>query len=1306
MEHLTSRQRKAYERGNALAAQRGVDNSATAMQERMTRREGIAYFKTLAGSTQKGHARMISLLRLFLIEAGLEPGEFLGKAGGAKPLTLMHWQEYARWLASRSTGRLKTIMEGDDESQVIKQSTLIDYLHKTLSAKSRLNAKRDQLSSADSECLTAYVQTELTQEFQLSIDAKPKLMPTSMDFKAVLFACYSEQMPFRCAEHRLGFTLFLKLLVYSASRPGELSLPAAYRHEPDSIRWSDIRLMHVSLSGGRRTIAAIVRIRLLKGKRLNSCFKEQLLLLDKQSPLLCPLVDIMAIAESQGVLRHPAKDLLALTDLSPSTEPPGTMQPIKLHDWAAEQFVMRKFAIKEHDIERTAMPATYHSLHRLNEAACIHAGIFCYKTPYMWRRLAANSLNASGCTEEDRKLLMGHNLFSKVFGAYISQLSRVDIQGLLRDGEQQTEAFEHAKRISRQYKLPSCLSVTGRKAVLARDDILQLRTALDDARAAFYDKNLGLSIDAGCQLCLPEAMKAKELQQDYKVLVSRELKRAFGVELRANMQLADEQLGDRLIEQLYQATVEASCLSSDDDEGGSAGVDGAMALHALGDIDLADVGAAQEAIMQRDKRGQNNEADSDVDNYSDMLFDELLQDTRQSDASAQEWLDDEQGKGMEPPPLFASEPADKAISKPKGRLALQPLDVNRMQPASNEKQFGQASSSFRRVACHDHLHTLGATDERTIVAGSDMHVRINAFGKDRCSCCKKFQVEPCVLRIFETQNGNKQKVIRCDGCFTKGRNAGMCDYCMPVVEKHWPEVAAIQNGKRSNQKRSLICLREPSRQPTPYGQSVGIASLEHLANEHSVSTADIQALPTVQSEQKQNKLTQIMSANFHQQGKSEQQISSAELVQLLMDDRLLFDKLASTPGVRLPLDQHPIGVCLYCGKSNLGKRPETHRRQCAAQKAAEEWLDSNPVQLQVLENMKHCPVEHERRLYKSTNACHRLDFDKATAEEKCFHLSAHLTSTRVVEGTRVMDARCMVSRCSKVCNSVLEMRVHLDQAHHLLVPYTRQSKENFLKLSVAMQEIKHCTLCNIYLFGPCERRKHCIAHIIALLDKENQDEQINYAPIISNDAIVRPGLCMFCFHDNALPPEKRIFMFGGTQAWAHHCQQHFEQWLGGRKAQDSDDGKGKGNGAEGNDEAADDSEADEQGGGSEAEEQSERAESKAEDGEGVAHSVSTIHGKHICPLHACGQQFSSLRDYGNHFVELHRLPIFGSDKAQARTLAAYKQWNGRLDGLTYFSKIEARQAAQKAAGIKKKSTQYKRRLDAQSRFTSNKRMHQ
>ncbi|UZJ56266.1 hypothetical protein CBS101457_005586 [Exobasidium rhododendri] len=591
---------RARAREAQIAAQRGIDNTTAAIQDDMAGLDGLHFGKLLAPQTVRMHQRCLSLLRSFFTASGSDPAVYLAPdlpadtrhpPGSLSPISTMQWQRFAKWFASVRVGSVRSRGAQADlgVADPLKLSTVLSLIRQTMSAVVR-HPRSAEISKETRRLVFAYIESALATELSLITASRPKPVGMPVDFEAILSAVYSEALPFRSAEERLAFTGTLKMLAYTVSRPGELiHSPGWEGDQQDGLRWCDIELFYVTCKGGECTLAARVCNRLLKGKRLDdSSFKSTIVRLDKERPLLCPILDLLGLAEIQGMLETSAADILRCCS-SVSKQPPGTTLPIRLKAEGLRCFVFRRFARSQSDILVSNMPATQQWFGNLLELAGLGAGIVNRHTAYVWRRMSGNILNCQGVTAEDRKLMMGHNLSSKVFGAYISRTAQVDLQGLVKGSEEERSIIQATERLSRVYSLPKTLSVAGRAAISAREDVEELTQQRNAARDSYKAKNPNATLKQGIIDCDADALEYLQLQSDCNSLVQRLAKNAYQQELEKCVAENDREQWQGVVDRLFEGATKEGIVREEDSASDSA-------IDPIATLDEADALLAERAM--------------------------------------------------------------------------------------------------------------------------------------------------------------------------------------------------------------------------------------------------------------------------------------------------------------------------------------------------------------------------------------------------------------------------------------------------------------------------------------------------------------------------------------------------------------------------------------------------------------------------------------------------------------------------------------------------------------------------------------
>lgn len=182
----------------------------------------------------------------------------------------------------------------------------------------------------------------------------------------------------------------------------------------------------------------------------------------------------------------------------------------------------------------TDQPATYEMFDSRLKRLGLAANIGVHLTSYAFRRLAANAVNRPEVTVEDRRSLMGHNIASRVFRAYIARTTQVDVQGLVTKGSVDRTALASAGRLSHAYDLPKAISAKGKASVFARQDVQDLSAKIQVARLAFAEAHPGLSLRLAERLQVAEAVEHRELVKDRETLTFGCLRAGFLREVQSN----------------------------------------------------------------------------------------------------------------------------------------------------------------------------------------------------------------------------------------------------------------------------------------------------------------------------------------------------------------------------------------------------------------------------------------------------------------------------------------------------------------------------------------------------------------------------------------------------------------------------------------------------------------------------------------------------------------------------------------------------------------------------------------------------
>lgn len=392
------------------------------MQRQVRQLEGQVAQPPIAPTTRIAHDRYFRLLRTYLEELGGEADQYFRTDRTATTISVPVWQHFVAWFVGRGAARER------HEVDVVRQKTVEQAFFSTLSALRRLTSTL-QLDAFATAQVKTYIRTTLTQQLSLSTQIRVKLTGTPIDLEAVLWAAASEKISYHGAEELTAFSMAIKCLVFLCCRPGELVKSFGYE---DALRWRDIELFAVTLPDQRITLAARVKIRLLKGHRHNDGkFKMLVLRLLPDAPMLCPIVDLLTLADLGGVLRNTTATELLRRIRQPSLRPAGSRFKIALRADRGEQFVFRRF---EGDLNGARAGDQPWDLKWLNEhcrAVGLPAGFIGRLTTYVWRRMGFNAINDPSVTVADRDRIMGHAPNTRVYEAYMSSALHLAVRRLL-----------------------------------------------------------------------------------------------------------------------------------------------------------------------------------------------------------------------------------------------------------------------------------------------------------------------------------------------------------------------------------------------------------------------------------------------------------------------------------------------------------------------------------------------------------------------------------------------------------------------------------------------------------------------------------------------------------------------------------------------------------------------------------------------------------------------------------------------------------------------------------------------------------
>ncbi|PWN41580.1 hypothetical protein IE81DRAFT_330854 [Ceraceosorus guamensis] len=468
----------------------------------------------------------------------------------------------------------------------------------------------EHLSTAEVGQLSTYIRTDLAEELHLRTDSRTKPVATTIDLRAVLLAAYNCACGWPMVCHRYAFTGVLKVMTYSASRPGKLLLS---QHNDKGMRWRNVNLIQrVVEQDGTKVVKLLAKLEFcnLKGKTLDkSLYKGQVFVLDTQDLLMCPIVNLLVLAHLQGVLL-PSCGVEQI--LAPRTN------HLVLGDhkvpFAKDALALKVFRVPEWrcDADGTKPAGHFCDFSYGSLANCLAsvgqlAGIVDHLTTYAFCCLAANALNMPDVTVEDCNSVMGHAAAGVAYRCYLSMTSCLDIQGLVVYGQERREALQLP--LVSTHRLPCAVFAAGRRAVLESEEVQKLRADIEKAQQTARNELGEMSFRQAQRAGLPQWKEIKAAHSALNSTVHKRLKQMWHKEIQALIKKQDlAALSGEALENLdatFALTADAQLLER---------VDGVDVLSSLGDMPLDD----PLLIAGRDGGAADDENDEiDVDLYCD-----------------------------------------------------------------------------------------------------------------------------------------------------------------------------------------------------------------------------------------------------------------------------------------------------------------------------------------------------------------------------------------------------------------------------------------------------------------------------------------------------------------------------------------------------------------------------------------------------------------------------------------------------------------------------------------------------------------
>ncbi|KAI0038146.1 hypothetical protein FA95DRAFT_1286163 [Auriscalpium vulgare] len=362
---------------------------------------------------------------------------------------------------------------------------------------------------------------------EIPITMRIKRYAGQADLDRLLRVYWEDQSHIRTNRMRVEMLFTSILSAISSERPGAIMEASGYRHSNEAINWGDVDFVIVPNPADppHPTVVALVRIRLMKGYRLNKAVVKSFFLSfePNASRAADPLVLLFYMALQDGIFEN----VKTIEEILEPVHQPADTHTLTIREAWRKVPILRKevyAATAGWEVSDTlALPYQVYAafLHWASDVA----GFSEYVRPYDFRRGASNSFSQL-LTEEQRTSLTGHTPKSMVFWAkYHSNTSKVDLQGLFR-GEQDVEkvaVFHELENISRgaDPKAPTSLTLAQRQDLLMTPELCAMREERDkliDEAQAIIDKSRDDDPNVMLQVA-PLYEKAKSILADYSAIV-------------------------------------------------------------------------------------------------------------------------------------------------------------------------------------------------------------------------------------------------------------------------------------------------------------------------------------------------------------------------------------------------------------------------------------------------------------------------------------------------------------------------------------------------------------------------------------------------------------------------------------------------------------------------------------------------------------------------------------------------------------------------------------------------------------------
>ncbi|KIJ26732.1 hypothetical protein M422DRAFT_55389 [Sphaerobolus stellatus SS14] len=342
--------------------------------------------------------------------------------------------------------------------------------------------------------MITYAKGDCATRFELSTRVRNKPTADGVDVRLLQSHLWTWDDPIPSTRTRRQLPTFISLACASASRPGTIVESSGYANSNEALQykhveWHILPSRHIApdfsspfrmaatldgdkivmrdlskWQGEESTLGIKTTYDLLKGKRKNKGeFIEFVMKLEAiEDTGLCAVINLLLLALEDGIFEviHNLNDLFLLMSKTP-TSVSLRVKENKLDLAPLRAYVPHSWSISpDRALEYDGL---FYQLQRL----ALHTGFRVILTPTCFRRMAANLIERSSLTAEQRKQIMGHEATFRIFSRYQSTLAHGDFQGIAIGRRQSLETVQEIGRLSlnADKMAPITLSVEGTKAI-------------------------------------------------------------------------------------------------------------------------------------------------------------------------------------------------------------------------------------------------------------------------------------------------------------------------------------------------------------------------------------------------------------------------------------------------------------------------------------------------------------------------------------------------------------------------------------------------------------------------------------------------------------------------------------------------------------------------------------------------------------------------------------------------------------------------------------------------------------------------